>query len=85
MYYRLLKNVKSVTKVVNNSMANYGRNLLGRSNSVREQEDVYERQQRNFNIISYYPKNVRPTLRNFPKLTLEDKLLEHGIGHNNKQ
>ena len=51
-------------------MANYGRNLLARSNSVRAQEDVYERQQKNFNIISYYPRNVRPTLHNFPKLTL---------------
>lgn len=60
-------------------MANYGRNLLARSNSVRAQEDVYERQQKNFNIISYYPRNVRPTLHNFPKLTLEDKLFEQGI------
>lgn len=61
-------------------MAHYGRNVLGRSNSSRrEQEDIFEKQERNFNIISYWPRAVQPTLHQFPKLTLEDKLLENNI------
>ena len=58
-------------------MANYGRSLLG---STRyEQEEIYKRQNKNFNIISYWPKEVGPSLRNFPKLTMEDRLLERNI------
>jgi hypothetical protein len=62
---------------VNNSMANYGRNILG--GTRYEQEEIYKRQNRNFNIISYWPKEVRPSLREFPKLTMEDRLLERNI------
>ena len=41
--------------------------------------NIYERQQKPFNIISFYPKqNESNNLRNFPKLTLEDKLIEKG-------
>jgi len=58
-------------------MANYGRNLLG--SSRYEQEEIFKRQDRNFNIISYYPRAVRPNLREFPKLTMEDRLLERSI------
>ena len=49
-------------------MANYGRNLLGRSRY--EQEDVFCRQERKFNIISYWPRTIEPNLKEFPKLTL---------------
>jgi len=58
-------------------MANYGRNLLG--SSRYEQEEIFKRQDRNFNIISYYPRAVRSNLREFPKLTMEDRLLERSI------
>ncbi len=38
---------------------------------------IYERQQKPFNIISCYPKDNENDnkLRNYPKLTLEDKLI----------
>ena len=37
---------------------------------------VFEHQQKPYNIISCYPKeNESNKLRNFPKLTLEDKLI----------
>jgi len=58
-------------------MANYGRSLLGQSRY--EQEDVFQRQARRFNIISYWPRQIEPNLKEFPKLTMEDKLLESGI------
>lgn len=47
---------------------------------------IYERQQKPFNIISCYPKeNESNKLRNFPKLTLEDRLRERGSYHDFKQ
>ena len=46
---------------------------------------VYERQQKPYNIISCYPKkNEDNHLRNFPKLTLEDGLIEKGSYHDFK-
>jgi hypothetical protein len=43
---------------------------------------IYEQQQKPFNIISCYPKEQENNkLRNFPKLTLEDKLIERGAYH----
>lgn len=44
-----------------------------------EQSNIFEKQEHNYDIISYGPRLVRPTLRKFPKLTLEDKLLEMGL------
>ena len=58
-------------------MANYGRNLLGQTRY--EQEEVFQRQERQFDIISYWPRKVRPNLRQYPKLTAEDKLQELNI------
>jgi len=41
-----------------------------------ERFKVYEGQQNQFNIINCYPKEQTSyRLRNFPKLTLEDKLI----------
>lgn len=46
---------------------------------------IYQRQQQPYNIISCYPKeDDNNHLRNFPKLTLENKLLERGSYHNFK-
>lgn len=60
-------------------MAHYGRSLLGQSRY--EQEEVFQRQERRFNIISYWPRTIQPHLKEYPKLTMEDKLLESGINH----
>lgn len=47
-----------------------------------ERFKVYEGQQHQFNIINCYPKEQNSyRLRNFPKLTLEDKLIERGTYH----
>lgn len=60
--------------VTQSKMANYGNNIM--RNISMDQTQIYKRQEKDFNIISYYPKEFKPNLRQFPKLTLEDKLLE---------
>ena len=42
------------------------------------QDGVYEQQEKNFNIISLQPVNHGHTHRKYPRLTLEDGLLEKG-------
>ena len=54
-------------------MANIGSKIM--KNMSMEQGDIFKKQEKDFNIISFYPKQVKPNLRNFPRLTLEDKLL----------
>lgn len=41
-----------------------------------DQTQVYKRQEKEFNIINFHPKEYKPNLRQFPKLTVEDKLNE---------
>jgi hypothetical protein len=54
-------------------MANYGTNLM--RNISMDQNQIYKKQEKDFNIISYYPKEYKPNLRQFPKFTLENKLI----------
>jgi len=56
-------------------MANYGTSLM--RNTPMDQAQVYRKQEKEFNIISFYPKEYKPNLRQFPKLTMEDKLIEN--------
>ena len=63
-------------------MFNYGSSIM-RPMPGRDQDTVYERQQKPYNIISCYPKEVPNVHRRFPRLTLEDKLIETGhYGYN---
>ncbi len=64
-------------------MANYGSNLINNlvKNTTMDQAQIYKKQEKEFNIISFYPKEVKPSLRQFPKLTMEDRLIEK----NNKE
>lgn len=39
---------------------------------------IFEKQQKGYNIISCYPKEMTSSLKVFPKLTLENKLIESG-------
>jgi hypothetical protein len=55
-------------------MANYGNNLM--KNTPMDQAQIYRKQEKEFNIISFYPKEIKPSLRQFPKLTMEDRLIE---------
>ena len=56
-------------------MANYGNNLM--RNSSMEQTQVYKRQEKEFNIINFHPKEHKPALKQFPKLSLEHRLIEN--------
>lgn len=58
-------------------MLDYGNRLM-RPMPGRDQDTVYERQQKPYNIISCYPREVPSVHRKFPKLTLENKLIETG-------
>lgn len=58
-------------------MSNYGSNLM-RAMPGKDQDRVYERQQIPYNIISCYPREAPSVHRKFPKLTLENKLIETG-------
>ena len=59
---------------MNSSLSQYGNNLL--NTQYYDQNRVYEKQEKEFNIINYYPKKYTPRLKNFPRLTLEDRLIE---------
>jgi hypothetical protein len=59
--------------------------LLTQRREGFERFRIYQRQQQPYNIISCYPKEEgNNILRSFPKLTLENKLLERGSYHNFK-
>ena len=59
---------------MNSSLSQYGNNLL--NGQFYDQNRVYQKQEHGFNIINYYPKNYTPKLKNYPRLTLEDKIIE---------
>jgi hypothetical protein len=63
--------------VVNSSLSQYGNTLVKEFTNMQmlDQNRVYQKQEKEFNIISYQPKNYRPSLKNYPRLTLEDKLI----------
>ena len=57
-------------------MSQYGNHLM--NGPPLDQNRIYEKQERAYNIISYYPKAYTPKLKNFPRLTLENQLIERG-------
>lgn len=54
-------------------MAGFGSSVM--RGVTMEQGEVFKKQEKEFNIISFRPKAIKPNLRHFPKLTAEDKLL----------
>ena len=56
------------------NFSKYGENVLNNSGPL-VQEFVFEKQQPEFNIINLYPENRR-RLKQFPRLTLEDRIQE---------
>ena len=59
-------------------MSNYGSRLM-KPMPGRDQDFIYERQQKPYNIISCYPKDgLSNTHRLHPRLTLESKLISNG-------
>lgn len=57
-------------------MSNYGSRLM-RAMPGKDQDRVYENQQKPYNIISFYPSDGA-IHRKYPKLTLENRLIETG-------
>ena len=45
----------------------------------KDQDRVYEKQEKAFNIINCYPKEYPTVHRKFPKLTLEHRLIENNL------
>ena len=58
---------------VQSHLSNYGQNLM--KGSQFDRFSIFEKQQKGYNIINCYPKEMSSSLRNFPKFTLEDKLI----------
>ena len=43
-----------------------------------DQTHVFKKQEKEFNIINFYPKDYKPTLKQYPKFSLEHRLVEQG-------
>lgn len=52
----------------NSNLSNYGTNSL-----AFNQREIYDKQNTKFNIISLKPKDIPDRIKQYPKLTLEDK------------
>jgi hypothetical protein len=65
----------------NSVLSRGGKNAL--SNYSYAEEFVYQNQQKNFDIINHSNRYRETRLRNFPKLTLEDKFYEFKVVNQN--
>lgn len=79
-------NARVEPNIGNNMEPNFDRrsdsNLPVQRKQGFERFRIYERQQKPFDIINCYPKEYESNkLRNFPKLTLENQLIEKGAYH----
>ena len=54
-------------------MASIGNNLI--RNSSMDQTQIYNKQEKEFNIINFYPKDIKPALKQFPRFSLEHRLI----------
>ena len=59
--------------LISSNLSNYGTKLM---QGPLEQSKVYEKQEKQFNIINCYPKSYTPKLKQFPRFTLEAQLME---------
>ena len=55
-------------------MAGIGNTLLRNS---MDQTQIYSRQQKEFNIINFFPQEYKPNLKQFPKFSLEHRLVDN--------
>lgn len=62
---------------MNSSLSQYGTNLVNYITNVQllDQNRVYQRQEKQFDIINCQQKGYMPRLKNYPRLTLEDKII----------
>lgn len=54
-------------------MSNYGTNSLGHLPRVLNERDIYEKQEKKYNIITIQPKEHQETIKKYPKYRLENQ------------
>ena len=59
-----------------NKMSNYGNKIMHNQYSRREEDRVYERLEKPYNIVTNFPKEYQTVHRKFPKYSLEHQLIE---------
>jgi hypothetical protein len=59
--------------IASSQLSNIGTNSLKSLNRYISDREVYEKQQKNYNIISVQPKEYQDTIKMFPKYHLEDQ------------
>ena len=60
----------------NSQLSNYGSNVLNNESfkaSLYNDQEIYKKQEKKFNIITLKPNPYEQTIKQYPKLTLEDK------------
>ena len=60
-------------KLASSQLSSVGSNSLKTLNRYISDREVYEKQQKNYNIISVQPKEYQDTIKMFPKYHLEDQ------------
>lgn len=58
-------------------MSNYGSNSLGHLPRLLNERDIYEKQEKKYNIITIQPKDYQETIKKYPKYHLEDHDLNY--------
>ena len=88
MNYQLLQKSKSIDiiqetwsllnrKVTVNLHLDIGRLIDFGSKIVGDQNSVYKKQHRDFNIISFSPNSRGTILKEFPKMSMENKIIDN--------
>ena len=54
-------------------MSNYGSNSLGQLPRMLNERDIYEKQEKKYNIITIQPKDYQETIKKYPKYHLENQ------------
>ena len=66
------KKCNSTLIVANSQLSNYGTNSLVRLPKYTSEREIYEKQEKKYNIISIQPKKYRETIKKYPKFHLEN-------------
>jgi hypothetical protein len=53
-------------------LSSYGTSSLGTLPKFVNERDIYEKQEKKYNIISIQPKRYQETIKKYPKFHLED-------------
>ena len=67
---------KLILYAANSQLSNYGSNVLNNESfkaSLYNDQEIYKKQEKKFNLITLKPNPYEQTIKQYPKLTLEDK------------